>query len=408
MISLHTSPLIQPGSGDSGGMNVYVREVASALAQAGVNCTTYTRADRPGLPAEVVVEPGHRVVHVPAGPFDLPKEALAEEIDEFTKGVREHLLSGPGADVIHSNYWLSGMVGHRLKHDLDLPLVSTFHTLARVKAEGGDLEPSWRDRAEAEIIGCSDAICVSCPEEERQFRRLYGDPAGRIEIVPPAVEHAFFAPGDQRGARRAVGLPTDRPVVLFVGRIQPLKAPDLAVRALAELPRGDAMLVIVGGASGMDGEAEVTATKQLVDDLGLGERVRFVRPQPHHILSSYYRAADVVVVPSRSESFGLVALEAAACGVPTVASAVGGLLNIVHDGVTGLLVEGRDPARFARGPRADPRRPGRRGGDGRGGRGAGAAVHVELHRGAPAAAVHRPRVAPGPSARRLHVTAEAG
>ncbi len=348
MISLHTSPLIQPGSGDSGGMNVYVREVASALAQAGVTCTTYTRADRPGLPAEVVVEPGHRVVHVPAGPFDLPKEALAEEIDEFTKGVREHLLSGPGADVIHSNYWLSGMVGHRLKHDLDLPLVSTFHTLARVKAEGGDLEPSWRDRAEAEIIGCSDAICVSCPEEERQFRRLYGDPAGRIEVVPPAVEHAFFAPGDQRGARRAVGLPTDRPVVLFVGRIQPLKAPDLAVRALAELPRGDAMLVIVGGASGMDGEAEVTATKQLVDELGLGERVRFVRPQPHHILSSYYRAADVVVVPSRSESFGLVALEAAACGVPTVASAVGGLLNIVHDGVTGLLVEGRDPARFAR------------------------------------------------------------
>ena len=146
-----------------------------------------------------------------------------------------HIAAGPGVDVVHGNYWLSGVVGHRLKHELDVPLVSTFHTLARVKAEGGDLEPAWRDRAEAEVIGCSDAICVSCPEEERQFRRLYGDPAGRIEIVPPAVEHAFFAPGDRRGARRAVGLPADRPVVLFVGRIQPLKAPDVAIRALAAL-----------------------------------------------------------------------------------------------------------------------------------------------------------------------------
>jgi D-inositol-3-phosphate glycosyltransferase len=346
MISLHTSPLVQPGAGDSGGMNVYVREVASALAQAGVECTTYTRADRPGLPPEVQVEPGHRVVHVPAGPFGLPKEELADELDVFTMRVREHLLAGPGTDVIHGNYWLSGMVGHRLKHDLDVPLVSTFHTLARVKAEGGDLEPTWRDRAEAEIIGCSDVICVSCPEEERQFRRLYGDPAGRLEVVPPAVEHAFFAPGDRGGARRAVGLPDDRPIVLFVGRIQPLKGPDVAVAAMAHVP--DALLVVVGGASGLDGAPEMARVEQLVDELGLTDRVQFVAPRPHHILSSYYRAADVVVVPSRSESFGLVALEAAACGVPVVASAVGGLLNIVHDGVTGLLVDGRDPARFGR------------------------------------------------------------
>jgi len=346
MISLHTSPLLQPGAGDSGGMNVYVREVASALAQAGVECTTYTRADRPGLPAEVQVEPGHRVVHVPAGPFELPKEALADELDEFTRRVGDHLAAGPGVDVVHGNYWLSGMVGHRLKHQLDVPLVSTFHTLARVKAEGGDLEPSWRDTAEAEIIGCSDAICVSCPEEERQFRRLYGDPAGRIEVVPPAVEHAFFAPGDRLGARRAVELPADRPIVLFVGRIQPLKAPDVAVQAMVEVP--GALLVVVGGASGADGADELARVQALVDRLDLGDQVRFVPPRPHHILSSYYRAADVVVVPSRSESFGLVALEAAACGVPVVASAVGGLLNIVHDGVTGLLVEGRHPARFGR------------------------------------------------------------
>ena len=348
MISLHTSPLVQPGSGDSGGMNVYVREVASALAQGGVDCTTFTRADRPGLPEVVQVEPGHRVVHVPAGPYDLPKEALAAELDAFTAGVAAHLREGTPVDAVHGNYWLSGVVGHRLKHELDVPLVATFHTLARVKAEGGDLEPTWRDEAEAQVIGCSDAICVSCPEEERQFRRLYGDPAGRIEIVPPAVEHAFFAPGDRAGARRAVGLPVDRPIVLFVGRIQPLKAPDVAIRALAELGRPAAELVIVGGASGTDGDVEVQLAHRLIDELALGDQVRLVEPQPHHILSSYYRAADVVIVPSRSESFGLVALEAAACGTPVVASAVGGLLNIVHDGVTGLLVEGRDPARFAR------------------------------------------------------------
>jgi D-inositol-3-phosphate glycosyltransferase len=349
MISLHTSPLLQPGSGDSGGMNVYVREVASALAQAGIECTTYTRADRPGLPSEVAVEPGHRVVHIAAGPHELPKEALPDVLDAFADGVLEHVAGGRGVDVVHGNYWLSGVVGHRLKHALDVPLVSTFHTLARVKAEGGDLEPAWRDRAEADVIGCSDAICVSCPEEERQFRSLYGDPRGRIEIVPPAVEHAFFAPGDRDGARRAVGLPVDRPVLLFVGRIQPLKAPDVAIRALAALvAHPTALLAVVGGASGVDGDAEAEAARQLAADLGVEARVRFVPPQPHHILSSWYRAADVVVVPSRSESFGLVALEAAACGIPVVASAVGGLLNIVHDGVTGWLVEGRDPERYAR------------------------------------------------------------
>jgi D-inositol-3-phosphate glycosyltransferase len=351
MISFHTSPLVQPGSGDSGGMNVYVREVASSLAQAGVECVTYTRADRPGLPPEVLVEPGYRVVHLRAGPYDAPKEALADFVDVFAERVREHIEAEGGVDVIHGNYWLSGVVGHRLKHQLGVPLVSTFHTLARVKAEGGDLEPAWRDRAEADIIACSDAICVSCAEEERQFRRLYGDDRGDVngvvEIVPPAVEHAFFAPGDRRGARHATGLPADVPVVLFVGRIQPLKAPDVAIGALAALRRDDAVLAIVGGASGLDGAGEAARARRMVAELGLEHRVLFIDPQPHHLLSGYYRAADVVIVPSRSESFGLVALEAAACGIPVVASAVGGLLNVVDDGGTGLLVEGRDPVRYA-------------------------------------------------------------
>ncbi len=347
VISLHTSPLAQPGSGDSGGMNVYVRELVSSLSQAGVDCTTYTRATRSDQPEVVHVEPGHRVVHLRAGEYDLPKEDLPSVIDEFGDAVIDHLKNGDGADVLHANYWLSGVVAHRVKHELDLPFVSTFHTLARVKAEGGDPEPEWRDRAEAEIIGCADAICVSCTEEESQFRRLYGNPPGRIEIVAPGVEHAFFAPGDKRGARHALGL-NGGPVLLFVGRIQPLKGVDVAVRALAELHRPDALLLVVGGASGLEGGGEVARVLQLIDELGVRDQVRFVEPQPHHILSTYYRAADVVVVPSRSESFGLVALEAAACGVPVVASAVGGLLTLVDDGLTGYLIGDRDPHQFAR------------------------------------------------------------
>jgi D-inositol-3-phosphate glycosyltransferase len=347
VISLHTSPLAQPGAGDSGGMNVYVRELVSSLSQGGVDCTTFTRADRPGLPEVVQIEPGHRVVHVHAGPYDLRKEDLPSVVDEFTDGVRRHLDGEFPADVLHANYWLSGLVAHRLKHERDLPFAVTFHTLARVKAEGGDREPAWREAAEAEIIGCADVICVNCDEEERQFRRLYGDPRGRVEVIAPAVEHAFFAPGDRAGARRALEVSADVPVVLFVGRIQPLKGPDVAVRALAAMRRRDAVLLVVGGASGVEGGEEVRRLHELIDELGVRDRVRFVPPQPHHILSTYYRAADAVVVPSRSESFGLVALEASACGIPVVASAVGGLLTLVDHGESGFLVPDRDPNVFA-------------------------------------------------------------
>lgn len=328
-------------------MNVYVRELVSGLAQAGVDCTTYTRMTDPNAPTVVNVEPGHRVVHVPAGPFGLAKQDLPGVLGSFGDAVLDHIKNDFPADVVHANYWLSGVVGHRLKHDLDIPLVTTFHTLGKVKAEGGDVEGEARLRAEQEIIGCADAICVSCTEEEQQFRRLYGDPKGRVEIIAPGVERAFFAPGDQRGARQALGLPTDVPVLLFCGRIQPLKGPDLAVRALAALGRRDVRLVIVGGASGTDGARAVAELHDLIALHGLEGQILFVDPQPHHILSTYYRAADVVVVPSRSESFGLVALEASACGVPVVACAVGGLRSLVDHGETGYLVEGRDPHRFA-------------------------------------------------------------
>jgi D-inositol-3-phosphate glycosyltransferase len=349
VLSLHTSPLAQPGQGDSGGMNVYVRELVSALAQAGVEADVFTRRWDAESPEVVDVEPGFRVVHVEAGPHDLAKEQLADVVDAFADGVGTYLEQRGDVDALHANYWLSGVAGHRLKHDLDLPLVSTFHTLARVKAETGDPEPDRRVRAEAEVIGCSDAILASCRAEADQLIRLYGADPARIELVPPGVDHAFFSPGERPGARAALAHLQlgDGPVLLFVGRIQPLKGLDVAVRALAHLDRADATLVVVGGASGRGGAAEVERILELADALGVGGQLRLVDPQPHHLLSTYYRAADVCVVPSRSESFGLVALEAAACGTPVVAAAVGGLRTLVDDGVTGFLVEGRDPMAYA-------------------------------------------------------------
>jgi D-inositol-3-phosphate glycosyltransferase len=348
VLSLHTSPLVQPGAGDSGGMNVYVRELVSSLAQAGVRSVVYVRRWRDDLPEVVDVEPGFRVVHVPAGPSELTKEKLPEVVDEFAERVGRHFEALGDVDAIHANYWLSGLAGHRLKHQFDLPLVSTFHTLARVKAETGDPEPQRRIDAEAEVIRCSDAILASCPAEADQLVDLYGARRDRIELVPPGVDHAFFSPGDRRGARQALGLGLgDRPVMLFVGRIQPLKGLDVAIDALARVERQDTMLVVVGGPSGAEGELEAAKARALVAQHGLEDRVLFVPPQPHHLLSTYYRAADVCVVPSRSESFGLVALEAAACGTPVVAAAVGGLRTLVQHGRTGLLVDGRDPAWFA-------------------------------------------------------------
>jgi D-inositol-3-phosphate glycosyltransferase len=348
VLSLHTSPLTQPGTGDSGGMNVYVRELVSSLAQAGVECSVFTRRWHADLPDVVEVEPGFRVVHIDAGPHDVVKERLPELVDEFADGVLDALNATGDIDAIHANYWLSGVAGHRLKHELDVPLVSTFHTLARVKAETGDPEPERRVQAEHDVMDCSDAITASCVAEAQQLIALYGAPSDRIQLVPPGVIHAFFSPGDRFGARKALDYGLDgSPMLLFVGRIQPLKGLEVAIGALAELRRRDARLVVVGGPSGPDGHAEAAKAELLADELGVADRIRWVPPQPHHLLATYYRAADLCIVPSRSESFGLVALEAAACGTPVVAAAVGGLRTLVDDGDTGYLVEDRHPEVFA-------------------------------------------------------------
>ncbi len=345
ILSLHTSPLAQPGTGDGGGMNVYVRELVSALAQAGVVCRVYVRRWDDDLPERVSVEPGFDVVHVPAGPAKLSKEDLPNHTEEYADWVAKD-FDDFQPDVIHANYWLSGVAGRLLKQQFDLPLLTTFHTLARVKAESGDAEPESRARAESEVMACADAVLANATAEAEQLVQYYDADPDRIEVVPPGVDHALFSPGNQAGARWALRS-SDSPVLLFVGRIQPLKGVDVAVEALAKIQRKDARLWIVGGASGKGGGAEVDRIRSLITDLGLTERVQFIPAQPHHLLSTFYRAADICLVPSRSESFGLVALEAAACGVPTVASAVGGLLTLVDHGHSGYLVEGRDPADYA-------------------------------------------------------------
>src|SRR6266511_2453574 len=322
MLSVHTSPLAQPGTGDGGGMNVYVYSLASALTRAGVDCDVFTRADRARQPAIVTVEPGFRVVHLVAGPREpVPKRALPPLVDEIAAAAREQILaSGDVYDALHA----------------------TFHTLARVKAEAGiDDDPYERARVEAEVVRCADLVVAATDDERRSLVAAYDAEPDRVEIVPPGVDHAIFFPGERSGARRALGLSVDRPVLLFVGRIQALKGVDLALRCLAGVPDQRAELVVVGGPSGADGPGEVDRLHTLASQLDIATRVRWVEPQPHAALADYYRAADVCVVPSRSESFGLVALESAACGTPVVASNVGGLRSLVDDGHTGFLVDGR-------------------------------------------------------------------
>ena len=343
-------------------MNVYVRELCAALARSGVECEVFTRTESVEAPSVIDVEPGFRVHHVPAGPRGpVPKESLPELVPAWTRGVGSRLAAldaaGRPVDAIHANYWLSGLAGHVLKHQLELPLLVTFHTLDRVKADASPeeisfQEPARRAAAESQIVGCADAVVASCSVEAEQLVELYGADPERIVIVAPGVDHAFFSPGDRLQARRAIGLETAGPLVLFAGRIQPLKGPTVAVESLALVrQRGgrlaDTRLALIGGPSGPHGDMEMTEVRRRVRAYGLERAVSLLPPQSHERLSTFYRASDVCVVPSHSESFGLVALEAAACGIPVVASAVGGLTTLVDHGRTGYLVEGREPADYA-------------------------------------------------------------
>ena len=359
-ISLHTSPLDQPGTGDAGGLNVYVVEVARQLAGRGIEVEIFTRAVCPDTPAEVELAPGVLVRNVVAGPFEeLDKNALPGQICEFTFGVlRTEAAFAPGRyDLLHAHYWLSGQVAAVAAERWGVPLVQSMHTLGKVKnlalASGDRAEPAVRIRGEGEVVAAADRLIANTEEEARQLIELYGATPWRVETVSPGVDLSVFRPASVSAARRRLGLPQDAVALVFAGRIQPLKGPDVVLDAAASLLRlapglaGKLAVVFVGGPSG----SEVGAPGRLdglVRDLGLSGTVRFEPPCPHRALADWYRAASVVLVPSHSESFGLVALEAQACGTPVVAAAVGGLRTAVRDGFSGVLVDGHDPAVWAR------------------------------------------------------------
>ncbi|HEX5741049.1 MAG TPA: D-inositol-3-phosphate glycosyltransferase, partial [Pilimelia sp.] len=343
-LSVHTSPLHQPGTGDAGGMNVYIAEVSRRLAARGVEVDVFTRATASDLPPVVEMAPGVRVRHIPAGPYEgLAKEDLPAQLCAFTTGV---LRAGAGRppgwyDLVHSHYWLSGQVGWLAGDRWSVPLVHTAHTLAKVKnaqlAAGDRPEPRARVIGEEQVVGEADRLVANTEAEASALVDGYGAARDRVAVVAPGVDLDRFRPPSAGCAetvrlrsRRALRLPEDGHVVAFVGRIQPLKGPDVLLHAVAALDRldpalaADLTVVVVGGPSG-SGLARPTALVQLARQLGVAERVRFLPPRPPEDLATVYRAADLVAVPSFSESFGLVALEAQACGTPVVAAAVGGL-----------------------------------------------------------------------------------
>ena len=348
ILSLHTSPLEVPGSGDAGGMNVYIREVAEEMSRRGVASDIFTRRTDPDAPGVVQVGPGVRVFSVQAGPArPVHKDRLPRLARRFADSVAE---VGP-YDVIHAHYWISGVSGAYLSRVWNVPLIVSFHTLARVKdavSTGAPAEPIFRRRGEEHVIAAANRIIAPTETERGQLVELYGADPSIIHVVPPGVDLTRFSPGDKPAAKRRFSFGDD-PTIVFVGRLQPFKGTDVAVQALAQLQRmvPDARLVIVGGDSPKGSRGERIRLRLAARRLGVAERVRFLEPVPHDELPELYRAADVVVVPSASESFGLVALEAASCGTPVVATAVGGLRLTVRDGETGYLVGSRNPSAFA-------------------------------------------------------------
>ncbi|MGB8651026.1 MAG: D-inositol-3-phosphate glycosyltransferase [Mycobacteriales bacterium] len=350
VLSIHTSPLEQPGTGDAGGMNVYVVETSKRLAQLGVEVEVFTRATSSDLPPVVELAPGVTVRHLTAGPFEgLSKEDLPSQLCALTSGLlRVEAQHEPGYfDVVHSHYWLSGQVGWLATERWGVPLVHTAHTLAKVKnlalAEDDAPEPLRRVVGEEQVIAAADRLVANTATEARQLVELYGADVDRVVTVAPGVDLEHFRPGEASGARTRLGVPPDAVLLLFVGRLQPLKAPDVLLLAAQRMVEQDPSLAdrlvvaVVGGPSG-SGFDEPTHLLDLAASLDV--RVRFEPPADPDRLRDWYRAADLVAVPSHNESFGLVALEAQACGTPVVATRVGGLRTTVRHGVSGLLVDG--------------------------------------------------------------------
>lgn len=376
MISVHTSPLDQPGTGDAGGMNVYVTELAGALADRGATVDVFTRSADPRLPEIVPVRPGVTVRHVLAGPTEaVAKSALPDHVPTFTANLLRACRPCHGYDVVHSHYWLSGLVGRDAARCWDAPLVHTMHTLAKVKnsalAPGDTPEPPLRVCGEEQVVAAAHALVTSARQEAADLVARYGAEPDAVKVVEPGVDTALFHPGTrivdgahlggahlgaaQLRARTELGLDPTEHLILFAGRVQPLKAPDVLVRAIAELavraplgPSGDGRLprlVVLGGPSGSSGRLRELAA--LAERLGVADRVDMRPPVDRTLLGRWYRAADVVAVPSRSESFGLVASEAQACGTPVVAAGVGGLCTVVEHGASGILVPDHDPGTWA-------------------------------------------------------------
>ena len=352
VLMVHTSPLEQPGIGDAGGMNIYVVESAQRMAAMGVAVDIFTRRTHTTETEIVEISPGVRVRYFDCGHGTLTKEQLPAHIAGLSK-VFLRIVKEENYDAIHSHYWISGKVAMPAAKELGIPLVHTMHTMARVKnlnlAEGESPEPMIRVQGETQVVAAANALVANTDAEAASLVSLYDACPDIVHVVSPGVDLYTFTPGQGRSAARTiVDLPQDSLVVSFVGRIQPHKGPEVLIRATSELVKHSPLLRhrlivnIIGGASGANTE-EVDRLKELATWLAIDDVVRFAPPVPGADLAQWYRAADLVVVPSYSESFGLVALEAQACGTPVVATAVGGLRTAVADGISGVLVDGHDP-----------------------------------------------------------------